>query len=162
MAIGATAAALALLIGGCAPLPAPPPSAQARFIAPDRIEVEASAGLRLLDAWALDERERRFPALEIEEAAGDRPPWRPGLGVAAYGGPHSGVDAGFSIGLPLTNPFRRPAPQYSSRTVFVLADPARYRQHWQGWRIHLQFGERTADGREGDIRALVLNAPPPG
>jgi hypothetical protein len=148
--------AMAILLVGCAPEPPAPPVAAASFIPPNRIMVDASAGLHVREALLLDDRRQKYLADEIEEVAGDRPPWRPGVGVAAYGGPRSGFDTGISIGLPLTNPFRRPAPRYSSRTTFEIADLPRYRQHWAAWRIRLEFGDNPAEQR-----ALEIDAPPP-
>lgn len=148
--------AMAILLGACAPEPPAPPVADAQFISPNQIVVEAIAGLHVREAFLLDDRNQKYFAADIEEVAGDQPPWRPGVGVHAYGGPRSGFDTGLSIGIPLTNPFRLPAPRYSSRTTFEIGDLPRYHQHWRAWRIRLEFGDNPTEQR-----LLEIDAPPP-
>jgi hypothetical protein len=146
-----SAAALSLAwLAACAAEPAPP-VAVARFRPPNLIEVEARSAAPLVGAELIDDKGAAFPATLIEQGEAAVGRWRPGIGIEAHGGPQSGVDTGVSIGLPLTNPFRRPAPLRPSSARFEVIEEA-YRANWQAWRIRLTFG---------DTRGLALDAPAP-
>ena len=153
------AAALVLTLAACASgarVPAPN-TAQARFN-PQQGAVQvmisdiAPATAALL--WGPDG--SRYPAAAVSLLSGPHiaynPPPTLGFGIGGFG--FSGCCSGFGSGLGIDVPVGQPTPaavsdQYISSAVIPV--PADYAQHWSGYRVQVQLGNR----------ALLLTAPPP-
>lgn len=156
---------LLLVLAACGSSRPPPPayrtSANAAFVAPDRIEISARDS-EVLDAAELIAPDgQRLAAFQIlTDTSRARPGTfgRPEFGLNVEGGSGSGINPGLTIGIPVNGLFGAPRPPATvdSKASIRLPRPEAYRANFAEWKIQLRFG-RPDEGP----RYVTLAAPPP-
>ena len=156
---------LLLVLAACGSSRPPPPayrtSANAAFVAPDRIEISARDS-EVLDAAELIAPDgQRLAAFQIlTDTSRARPGTfgRPEFGLNVEGGSSSGINPGLTIGIPVNGLFGAPRPPATvdSKASIRLPRPEAYRANFAEWKIQLRFG-RPDEGP----RYVTLAAPPP-
>lgn len=141
-----------LLLAACAGEPAPP-SVQAAFVAPDRIEVRVRADEAAYQVALVDATGRDVATAPARNLGGGVRLGQPQYGVSASGGSSSGIEPGIGIAIPVKGLF---GPREDRRTEssarLMLPDAAAYAQ---------RYGVLTLEVRFERGPPVSLPAPPP-